>query len=285
MSTPRGTALLTLALSFVVSASAFATGHGPVFGLATPTLGKGALSLDVSVMNRLVDGKSSAMFRPLVSYGITEDIQTSISLPMPLYMPQGLPGARTMAMMPSNRDVEILVGWRFHRQGTDVGSRFESTAYLGFDYPVDFVRGNVRTSPGLAGALVTGYASRSVYVWGGALYRRYMSPIGETSDRQGDVALYSLVVGYRPPLFRKELPHPDWRAFLELVGEHQGHDRALGKELPATGGHQLFLGPTLLGLYGPWGLSGGPLFRIAGQPRGAQAKDRVRMVVNVTYWF
>lgn len=285
MSLPRSAALLALLLSFVVSTSAFATGHGPVFGLATPTLGKRAFSLDVAVMDRLVGGKSSAMLRPLVSYGITEDVQTSISLPMPLYMPQGLPGARTMAMMPSNRDVEILVGWRFHRRGTGVGSRFESTAYLGLDYPVDFVRGNVRTSPGLAGALVTGYASRSVYVWGGALYRRYMSPIGDTTDRQGDVALYSLVLGYRPPAFRKDLPHADWRGFLEVVGEHQGHDRALGKELPDTGGHQLFLGPTLLGLYGSWGLSGGTLFRIAGKPQGAQPKDRVRMAVNVTYWF
>ncbi|HUG95142.1 MAG TPA: hypothetical protein VMK30_03265, partial [Pleomorphomonadaceae bacterium] len=230
-------------------------------------------------------GKSSAMFRPLLSYGITEDLQASISLPMPLYMPQGLPGARTMGMMPSSRDVEILVGWRFHRQGTDVGSRFESTAYAGLDYPVDFVRGDIRTSPGLVGAVVTGYASRSLYVWGGALYRRYMSPIGETTDRQGDVALYSLVLGYRPPTFRKELPHPDWRVFLEAVGEYQGNDRAGGKQLPDTGGHQLFVGPTLLGLYGPWGLSGGPLFRVAGKPRGAQPKDRVRMVVNVTYWF
>ena len=44
-------------------------------------------------------------------------------------------------------------------------------------------------------------------------------------------------------------------------------------------------GPTLLGLYGSWGLSGGPLFRVAGKPRGAQPKDRIRMVVNFTYWF
>jgi hypothetical protein len=236
-------------------------------------------------MDREVGGRPSAMFRPLVSYGITEDLQASISLPMPLYMPQGLPGARMMAMMPSNRDVELLVGWRFHRGRTDIGSRFESTAYLGFDYPIDFMRGNVRTSPGLTGAVVTGYASRSIYVWGGTLYRRYMSPIGETADRQGDVALYSLVLGYRPPPFRKELPHPDWRAFVEAVGEYQGQDRAQGRRLPNTGGHQLFVGPTLLGLYGSWGLSGGPLVRVAGKPRGTQPKDRMRMVVNLTYWF
>jgi hypothetical protein len=280
-----GTAALAVILGSGLPPSAFATGHGPVFGLATPTLGKGGFSLDVSVMDRLVGGKSSAMFRPLLSYGITEDLQGSVSLPMPLYMPQGLPGARTMAMMPSNRDVELLVGWRFHRRGSDVGVRTESTAYLGFDYPVDFMRGNVRTSPGMTGALVTGYASRSLYAWGGVLYRRYMGPIGETTDRQGDVALYSLVLGYRPTAFRKELPHPDWRAFLEAVGEWQGQDRAQGKRVPNTGGHQVFLGPTLLGLYGSWGLSAGPLFRVAGKPDGTQPKDRVRMVVNVTYWF
>ena len=280
----RSVAWLALALCGL-PVLAGATGHGPVFGLATPTLGRGAWSLDVSLMDRSVGGKQMAMFRPLVTHGLTEDVQLSLSLPMPLYVPQGLPHARTMAMMPSNPDAEFLLGWRFHRTGPAVGARFESTAYLGFDYPTDAVRGGLRTSPGLYLGAVTGYASRSFYVWAGALGRRYMSPVGSTADHPGDLGMYSLVLGYRPGVFRKELPHPDWRVFVEVVGEYSARDRLAGQELPNTGGHQVFIAPTLLGLYGSWGISGGPAFPIYSKPNGNQPKDRVRLVVNFTYWF
>ena len=285
MSQRRFVLPFALLAAIALPRATLATGHGPVYGLATPTLGRGAWSLDVSVMNRNLGAKNMAMFRPLVTYGLTEDVQVSLSLPMPLYVPQGLPHARTMAMMPSNPDVELLLGWRFHRVGPAVGARFESTAYLGFDYPTDPVRGGARTSPGLYAGAVTGYASRSIYVWAGALGRRYMSPVGEATDHPGDLAMYSLVLGYRPTMFRKELPHPDWRAFIEVVGEWSAKDRVAGKELPNSGGHQIFVGPTLLGLYGPWGISGGPLFPVLSKLNGSQRKDRVRMVVNFTYWF
>lgn len=262
-----------------------ASGHGPVYGLATPTLGRGGWSLDVAAMDREVGDRSMAMVRPMLAYGITEDLQLSLSLPMPLSLPLGLPQARTMAMMPSNPDVEFLLGWRFHRTGPAVGTRFESTAYLGFLYPTDAARNGVGTAPGLYGAAVTGYASRKVYAWVGGLYRRYMTPTGETADHPGDLAMYSLVLGYRPPPFQKDYPHPDWRIFVEVVGEYTAKDRLAGEELPNTGGHQVFVGPTLLGLYGSWGISGGPLFRIHDELNGIQPKDKVRMVVNFTRWF
>jgi len=282
------TALLIPTLASVVLLSprpAFPTGHGPVYGLATPTLGKGGWSLDVSVMGREVGDKGMAMFRPMVAYGITEDLQISMSLPMPLRVPAGVPPARTMAMMPANPDIEFLLGWRFHRTGAAVGARFESTAYVGFDYPTDAVRGGARTAPGLYGSLVAGYASRSIYAWAGGLYRRYMTPVGPATDHTGDLLLYSVVVGYRPALCRKDYPHPDWRIFVEAVGEHSEPDRVAGRDLTNTGGHQVFVGPTVLGLYGDWGISGGPLFRVYSGLRGEQPKDRVRLVVNVTRWF
>jgi hypothetical protein len=277
-------ALLTLGLTGPLSGTAVASGHGPVYGLATPTLGKGGWSLDLAVMGREGDARM-AMLRPMLGYGITEDLQVSVSLPMPLYVPLGARPERMMAMMPGNRDVELLVGWRFHRNGVAVGTRFESTAYLGLLYPTDAERAGVRTAPGLYGAAVTGYASRTVYAWVGGLYRRYMTPSGARADHPGDLAMYSVVFGYRPSLFRKDYPHPDWRVFLEVVGEHTTPDRAGGRELPNTGGHRLFLGPTLLGLYGNWGVSGGPVFRVYDEVNGTQPRDRVRIVVNFTYWF
>lgn len=274
-------ALLTLS---ALPPPVLASGHGPVYGLATPTLGKGGWSLDLALMGKVGD-RDMAMLRPMLGYGITQDLQVSVSLPMPLSVPSDLRPTRTMAMMPANRDVELLLGWRFHRTEPAVGARFESTAYGGFLYPTDSVRAGVRTAPGLYGAIVTGYASRTVYAWAGGLYRRYMTPTGETVDHPGDLAMYSLVLGYRPRPFQKDWPHPDWRIFLEVVGEYSARDRVAGVELANTGGHQIFAGPTLLGLYGNWGVSGGPIFRVYDDLNGTQPKDRVRMVLNITYWF
>lgn len=262
-----------------------AQAHGPTYGLATPTLGRGGWSLDIATMSRIVGDTRMAMLRPMMSYGITEDLQVSASFPMPLYVPQGLPPAHAMARMPTSPDIELMLGWRFHRVGTDIGRRFESTAFVGFDYPTDAVRGGVRTSPGLYGAVATGYASRSVYAWLGGLYRRYMSLTGDSTDHPGDVAMYSLVLGYRPPPFQRDYPHPDWRVFVEVVGEYTAKNVVAGTERPNTGGHQIFVGPTLLGLYGWWGISGGPAFPVYHRLNGSQPEDKMRLIVNTTFWF
>jgi len=270
--------------------TAFASGHGPVYGLATPTLGQGGWSIDVAAMYRLTgdlsDGNAQrALLRPMLGYGITEDLQASLSVPVPLYTPSApVPSlaTRMMAMMPSTPDAEFLLSWRFHRIGNDVGSRFESTALLALDYPTDSVRNGIRTAPGFMAGAVTGYASRTVYAWVGGLYQRYMTP---TANHPGDLMLYSLVFGYRPPFFREELPHADWRLFIEAIGEYQFRNVVAGNEVADSGGLQIFVGPTVLGLYGPWGISGGPLFPVYRNLNGTQHGDRFRFAVNFTYWF
>ena len=276
---------VALALSFPALSVGEAQGHGPVYGLATPTLGKGGWSLDLGAMSRFVGATRSVMLRPMLTYGITEDLQISGSFPMPLYTPLGIRSAHGMSRMPTNPDIEFLLGWRFHRQGIGIGSRFESTAYVGFDYPTDAVRAGVRTAPGLYAAAVTGYASRSVYLWAGGLYRRYMTPSGSTADHPGDAAMYSLVIGYRPAMFRKELPHSDWRIFLEAFGEWTGVDVVGGVRQPDTGAHQIFAGPTLLGLFGSWGISGGPVFPLLRRLKGSQPREKARLAVITTFWF
>lgn len=273
-------------MTLVSSSAALASGHGPVYALATPTLGEGGWSLDVAAIDRLTgDGRHMAMIRPMLGYGITEDLQVSASLPVPVYVPAGAPHARLMAMMPGNPDAEVLLNWRFHRQGKDIGSRFESTALLGLAYPTDALRGGARTSPGVLVGAVTGYASRTIYAWAGAMYRRYMTPVGPTADHPGDMFMYSAVFGYRPPFFMEDYPAPDWRIFIEALGEYSLSDVVAGQEVPGSGRHEIFVGPTLLGLYGGWGISGGPMFAVYSDASGERRPDKVRMVVNFTKWF
>jgi hypothetical protein len=280
--TARRSALVACLVAAIGLGPARAQSHGPNYGLATPTLGRGGWSLDVALMDRVVGRTATAMLRTMLSYGLTEDLQLSASVPVPLYLP-AVPPAHSMARMPTSRDVEVLLGWRFQRRALGVGSRLESTMFVGLDVPTDEVRRGIRTAPGFYGALVGGYASRTVYVWGGSLLRRYLTAAG--GDRPGDVVMYSGVLGWRPPAFRKDYPRPDWRIFLEVVGESAARDRLAGVPQPGTGGHQIFVGPTLLGLYGSWGISGGPLVPVFRRMNGTQPAERLRFIINTTWWF
>ncbi len=277
--------VLALIASVAIPCMGRAQGHGPIFGLSTPTLGKGGWSLDATAMGRTLKEQQTAMVRTLLSYGINEDLQISASLPMPIYTTQGVVPTRVSTRMPASPDIEFTLGWRFQRRELGIGKRFESTAYLAFDYPTDPIRVGLRTSPGFAAALATGYVSRVIYVWAGGLFRRYVTPIGPTADHLGDLAMYSLVVGYRPPHFQHDYPRPDWRLFVEAVGETTAQDVAAGVERANSGGDQLFVGPTLLGLYGGWGVSGGPIFPVYRRVNGTQPRERVRMSINFVRWF
>lgn len=281
----RLVALVGLAGLFASPSHARAQGHGPVFGLSTPTLGAGRWSVDLPMMGRVTKTGDMLMLRPMVSYGITEDLQVSASLPMPLYRGAGLRPTRVTTRMPATSDVELTVGWRFHRKGLAVGTRVESTAYVSLDYPTEPTVAELPAVPGFAVAAVTGYASRSVYVWGGGLYRRYTHAAGPTADRVGDLVMYSLVLGYRPPFFREDVPKPDWRIFVEAVGEWSAADVLNGADLADTGGHRIFIAPTLLGLYGAWGIAGGPALSVYDSVNGTQPADTVRWVVNLILWF
>ena len=196
-----------------------------------------------------------------------------------------MPVARAFTRMPATQDVEIMLGWRFQRAGTGVGSRFETTAWMVLDHPLDSVRGGVETTPALLGAVVTGYASRSVYAWAGGAYGRSARTSGPAADEGGDVRMASLVLGYRPRAFRGEFPAADWRAFVEVVGEWMGRDRMAGAVVEDSGGSQVFVGVTLLGLYGSWGLSGGPAVPVHQRLGAPGATERVRFALNATFWF
>lgn len=260
-------------------------GHGPVFGLATPTNVQGGWALDLALMGRKGDEDTGSMLRTMFSYGITEDLQISWSFPV-VFDSAPVAPARSTAMMPGTSDLEAIAAWRFHRQGLDVGRRFESTAYAGLIVPglqrLPGMGRDLKRAPGMYTAVATGVASRSHYVWGGVGYTRFGENDG---DRRPSIFSYSGVWGYRPPALRKDYPHWDWRLFVELTGERAGNLRNDGVEHAGTGGHQIFVGPATLGIYKNYAIEAGiqfPAYRDVG--RLVQQED-FRFALNFSYFF
>jgi hypothetical protein len=277
-------ALLLFALLLAAPQRLAASGHGPVFGGATPTLGKGGWQIDQAWMGRLGHGSGDdeQMLRTMLSVGITEDLQISGSLPITLnsgiYMPRG----RVMAMMSSNQDVEAIVGWRFQRRAVGAGARLESTVFVGATAPLQQYRSDgMRAAPSMHVSAASGYASRTHYVWVGGGYQRFSEREG---DRMGDSFFYSAVYGYRPPFLQLDYPKPDLRFFVEAVGEHTERGRHHGFEMVVSGGDSILVGPTALLLYKQYGLSAGLLFPVY-QQTNFQPEEKFRFGVNVTYFF
>jgi hypothetical protein len=275
--------VLALAAIALAPAPMMAAGHGPVFGATTPTLGKGGWSFDQAWMGRVGDGRdaSDQMLRTMISFGVTEDLQISGSLPVPVQTTERMTTGRMMAMMSGHREVESIAAWRFHRQTIGEGGRFESTAYLGGTMPLEADRAGMRTSPSLYTSVASGYASRSHYFWVGGGYQRYGTDRG---DRQGSITSYSVVYGYRPAVLRLDYPKPDLRFFVEAVGEVAGAGRHAGVDMP-NDGHVVLIGPTALLLYKAYGVEGGVLFPAYQRGNAGQAMERLRFGVNVSYFF
>ena len=262
----------------------FASGHGPVFGAATPTLGKGGWSFDQAWMGQVMDGASDsgALLRSMISFGITEKLQISGSLPVPLAGADAMPTGRMTAMMSGNADLEALLGWRFHTQPVGEGGRFESTVYAGGLLPLDETRAGIATSPAGLVSIASGYASRSHYFWLGGSHLRHARDGG---DRLGSVTSVSMVYGYRPPAWRKDYPKPDLRFFIEAAADVTGRSLHGGEPMADSGGRIALVGPTMLFLYKAYGVEGGVLFPVYQRNRSSQSDERFRFGINFTYFF
>jgi len=260
-------------------ALATAAAHGPVFGLATPTNSQGEWSFDEGIFGRNTSLGTQASIRGLVAYGFTPHLTLSFTLPAvvgdtPLPPTRIQPGA----------DFESTLAWRFQHSATKVGTRIESTAFVGLVVPgpQSGFNGVVHTTnaPGTMIGAVTGLASRSHYLWLGSTFTKFYEHNG---DRRPDVLDYSLVYGYRPPTWRRPPDKWDWRLFGELVGERS--DRFLQANVPVanTQAHQVFLGPTALGIFHNYTVSFGAQFAIYQNVGSAFPKERVRFAVNFSY--
>lgn len=272
-----------LAGVFGIAESLSASGHGPVFGLATPTNPKGGWSLDFNLMGRAGRG-SGVMFRPALGYGVTENFKLAVSAPVSFKSEPFYP-SRMSAFTSMIGDFEGTAIWRFHRKDTGVGSRFESAAIGGVLLPgPQDPGGPLKGVNGGAGALVgavTGVASRSHYAWGGATYQRYSS---KDADRRPDLLFYTLSYAYRPPSWRTDTGW-DWRIFGEMTGERSGDIQRSGLELRGTDTHQVFLGPTTLGVYKNYAVSAGIQFPVYRESSPLYPRERVRFALNFAYFF
>jgi hypothetical protein len=272
--------ILTLGLLFITHL-ALSSGHGPVFGLATPTLGKGHASFDFAIMSNRQSGGSALMLKYLWGYGITENLQIALSTHTPIEAVPLPTRTRGSLMMQANGDIEGLVLWRFHRDDYDIGNRLETTMIVSGSIPTEKKRGGVAVGNALHAALVTGYASRITYLWVGGGYQHYLK---KGNDQLGGLWYGSFVFGWRPPLFREDYPKPDWRLFIESLAEFPGRNTINGVEDPNSGGSRVLVGPTVLGLYGDWGISGGVLFPIQQKLNGNQPSEKARVMITLTYW-
>jgi hypothetical protein len=272
-----------MAAVFVLSGTTLgASGHGPVFGGATPTLGKGGWQFDQAWMGQSTEEAVEQTLRSMISFGITERIQISTSVPIPLTTTGQPPTGRMTASMSDAPNLEATGAWRFHVRPVGHGARLESTVFLGASMPTQAQRGGVRSGPATLVAIASGYASRVHYFWAGAGYEKRIARGG---DQWGDVGYYSLVYGYRPPFLQLDYPKPDLRFFVEAQGESNGHTQSGGLRNVNSGGRILLVGPTTLLLYKQYGLEGGILFPVYQRSNGLQDREHYRVVVNASYFF
>jgi hypothetical protein len=255
-----------------------AANHGPVFGLATPTNSQGEWSLDQGVFDRTTSLGSQASIRELVGYGFTPHLTLSFTLP----------GVVGNTPLPPTRiqpgdDFDTTLAWRFQHTATKVGTRIESTAFAGMVVPGPqsaFSGIKPTNVPGFMIGGVTGRASLSHYLWLGGTLTKFFEHDG---SQRPDVFDYSLVYGYRPAKWRRTPDKWDWRLFAELVGERSGTFLQASVPVRNTQAHQVFLGPTALGIFHNYTVSFGAQFPVYQNVETQVRKERVRIAINFSY--
>jgi len=258
-----------------------AADHGPVFGLATPTNPQGGWSFDLGVNGR---GSSSSTLEAELTYGLTQNIKLAVSGPV-VFKPDPYPRSSVTTNTPISGDFSGLAWWRFQKKDF-AGKRIESTAVGGVLAPgpqqESGVYKGLNSGLGYMVGGVTGIASRSQYVWVGTSYQRYAESKG---DRRPDLLSYTAVYGYRPLSWRTDYPRWDWRIFGEFTGERRGMLQRQSVELPGSQARQMFLGPSVLGVYRAIGIEAGiqfPVYRDAGR---LYPREPYRFALNFAYFF
>jgi len=265
--------LLLLLCCLCLVSSARADGHGPVF--ATPTNSQGEWSFDEGLFGRANDFGSETSLRELIGYGFTPHLTLFATAPAVLGNV-----LLTPTRIQPGADFDLSVKWRFQHRATKIGTRIESTLLAGIAVPglqAGFRNLATTNVPGTMLGAVTGIASRSHYVWLGSTFTKFYEHAGLKTP---DVLDYSLVYGYRPPKWRRPPDKWDWRFFAELVGERSDRFLQGGRGVPQTQANQVFLGPSLLGIYRNYTISFGAQAPIYQNFGSFYPTERVRFALN-----
>jgi hypothetical protein len=269
-----------IVVSLCIAVPVWASGHGPVFGYATPTNSQGEWSFDFGLLERNTAVGSQLTARSIFTYGFTPYMQLSLTTPA-IVTDTNLP----TTMMTGGDFFESNFAWRFQHDARAIGKRIESTAFGGLVVPGPQrglgMMSRIARAPGLNAGAVTGLASRSHYFWIGGGYTRFME---RGNTRMPSTLSYSLVYGYRPRAMRKDYPFWDWRLFGELTGERGSRLLMGGVPMSGTQAHQVFLGPTTLGIFKTFAISGGVQFPIYRDVGSLLPPERIRVAINVTYF-
>jgi hypothetical protein len=267
-------AALGIFISLLLS-DGFASGHGPLFALSTPTNESHQWSIDFASLTIRDQDNTGAVFRSILSYGITEAVMVSASIPVI--------AGQTESLTPAMGSFEGFVTWRFQKRNRAVGSRYESVVFGGVIFPADQfgALSLVEKTPGFLFGGCTGLVSRKHYVWVGASYTAFQEKNG---DRRPDLLFYSLAWGFRPDAWRKEYPAWDWRLFVEATGEAFGDLQINNLTLTDTDEHQLLLGPAILGQYKSIAVEAGIQVAIY-RNTGLDSGERFRFGLTGVYYF
>ncbi len=264
----------------VMTGTALAADHGPVFSFATPVNSQREWSYDTGIVGRNGSRGTQLSTGSSFGYGVTPHLTVTAFIPAS-FGSGNLPESRIM----SGSEWSAGASWRFLHSVTSVGKRIESTASLGLVVPGpqtdSGVLGTLHRAPGVTGSLVTGLASRSQYVWVGSGYTRFAEA---SNDRRPDTVAWSAVYGYRPPAYAGGYDQWDYRGFAELTGEHTGAVRSGGVNLPNSSSTTLWLGPSVLAIFKNIAIEGGvqgPLFRDVSE--SIYGRERVRFAINFSY--
>lgn len=237
-------AILLLAGTLVLTATAFASDHGPVFGYATPVNSQGEVSCDTGIFGRYGTGGTQFSTGTGCGYGVTPHFTINAFLPA-TFQSGSLPESRII----SGSEWAAGASWRFLHSVTSVGKRLESTVSLGVVVPgpqqdTGFLAG-LHRAPGVDGTLAVGYASRSQYLWVGGGYTTF-APVSH--GRRPDTISWSGVYGYRPSRLRRGYDQWDYRGFAELTGEHTGNVRSSEILLQNSSTTSVWFGPSILAI-------------------------------------
>ena len=122
--------LMVLACAVLVTSTAFAADHGPVFGYATPVNSEREFSFDTGIFGRYGSQGTQLSTGSGFGYGVTPHITVNAFLPASFGS-----GDLSESRIMSGTEWSAGASWRFLHSVTSVGKRIESTASLGLVVP------------------------------------------------------------------------------------------------------------------------------------------------------